>query len=106
MDRWTPATTEEIAAIIERDLSECSEDLVALFESIRTPMRAVPITRYGKSEFVYIVAERNGVVVYYEDVEEGFNLAELATDGAIATPGYEQWQLQHALRQLEAQHDT
>ena len=102
MVSWTPATSEDVALLIERDLLECPEDLGALFDLIRTPLHQVPIARFGNVEYVFVVAERNGVVVYYEDVEEGFNLSELAADGCIATPRYEEWQLHHALRHLEA----
>src|SRR5688572_8327405 len=102
MESWSPATTDEVASIIERDLQECPEDLAALFSAIRTPLRAVPITRFGNVEHVYVVAEKDGVVVYWEDVEEGFNLYELAADGSIATPRWETWKLHHALWHLEA----
>ncbi len=102
MNSWSPATAEEVTSIVERDLRECPENLAALFGSIRTPFRPVPISRSGKVEYVFVVAEQNGVVVYYEDVEEGFNLSELAADGSIATPGYEQWRLHHALWHLAA----
>ncbi|MBL0027679.1 MAG: hypothetical protein IPO95_04630 [Rhodanobacteraceae bacterium] len=102
MDSWSPATAEDVASMIERHLLECPAELATLFASIRTPLRAVPIERFGNTEYVFVVAEHNGVVVYYEDVEEGFNLSPLAADGSIATPGYEQWKLHHALWHLEA----
>lgn len=103
MESWSPATAEEVASIIERDLRECPEDLATLFHSICVPFRAVPIKRFDQTESVFVVAQHKGVVVYYEDVEEGFNLSALAADGSIATPGYEQWRLQHALSHLDAQ---
>jgi hypothetical protein len=103
MESWSPATANEVASIIEKDLRECPEALAALFAEIRTPLRSVPITRFGNIEHVFVVAEKNGVVVYYEDVEEGFNLSRLAPDGSIATPRWEQWKLHHALWHLEAQ---
>lgn len=35
--------------------------------------------------------------MYYEDVEEGFNISRLDSSGTIANPGSEQWELRHAL---------
>ena len=102
MESWSPATADEVAARIEKDLREAPAELAALFSKIRTPLRAVPITRFGNVEYVFIVAEKNGVAVYFEDVEEGFNLSVLAADGSIAKPGWETWKLHHALWHLEA----
>ena len=49
-----------------------------------------------------MVAEGRGLVIYFEDVEEGFNVSPLSPDGAIASPGYEQWELRHALSHFVA----
>lgn len=98
---WQPATAEQVAAYVERDLEECSYAQATRFAGIRTPLRAVPIRRGDATDSVFVVAEENGIVVYYDDVEEGFNISRLAADGAIATPGNEQWRLQHALVNLD-----
>jgi hypothetical protein len=76
--------------------------LADLFRAIRVPLRVASIIRSGNLESVFVVAERNGVVIYYEDVEEGFNISPLGSDGSIAAPGWEQWKLHHALRHFEA----
>ena len=102
MESWSPATEEDVSSMLEQGLRDCSEELLAFFSRVRVPLRAVPIARFGKIESVYVVAERDGVVIYYEDVEEGFNLSRLSEDGTIATPGWEQWDLCRALRQLSA----
>ena len=44
--------------------------------------------------------EHGASVVYYEDVEEGFNLSALASDGSISQPGFEQSELRHVLNRL------
>lgn len=64
---------------------------------------ASPIIRFGNTESVFVVADRRGVVIYYEDVEEGFNISLLAADGSIAKPRWEQWKLRHALWHFDAQ---
>jgi hypothetical protein len=101
-DRWSAATSEEIEERVERELRACPSDLAALFAAIRIPFRAVPILRSGAHEQVFVIAEQDGVVVYYEDVEDGFNLSRLAPDGSIATPGHEQWRLRDALFHLSS----
>ena len=102
MESWSPATENEVSSIVDRDLVECPDELLAFFARVRVPLRAVPITRFGEIESVYVAAERDGMVIYYEDVEEGFNLSRLGDDGGIANPGWEQWDLCQALRQLSA----
>ena len=102
MDSWSPATKEQVASIVGRDLCECPESVVELYRLFRTPLRAVPIKRFDNIESVIVVAERDGVVIYYEDVEEGFNISSLAPDGSIASPVFEQWSLLHALLHFEA----
>ena len=102
MEDWTPASADDVASIVARELSQCPKALIELFNSIGVPPRSVSILRSGVTESVFVVAERNGTVIYYEDVEEGFNISPLAEDGSIATPGYHQWGICHALRQFEA----
>ena len=102
MESWSPATEKDVSSIVERDLSGCPAELLAFFTEVRVPLRAVPIARSGEIESVYVVAERDGMVIYYEDVEEGFNLSRLGDDGGIASPGWEQWDLCQALLRLSA----
>jgi hypothetical protein len=102
MSGWSPASREQVEALIEEQISSLSTAQLELFSRIRVPLRSVPISRGSSVEFVYVVAQQGNVVVYYEDVEEGFNISELAPDGSIARPGYEQWELSHALSQLAA----
>ncbi len=56
MRNWSPATDKEVSSIIDRDLSECPDELWALFPKIQVPLRAVPISCFGSIESVYVVA--------------------------------------------------
>lgn len=67
------------------------------FKQIRMAPRATPIVRGDNVESVFVVAERGNEVLYYEDVEEGVNVSPLDSDGVIANPGFEQWELGDAL---------
>lgn len=102
MESRSPATENDVSSIVDRDLKDCPEELLTFFSKVRVSLRTVRIVRSGRIESVYVVAERDGTVIYYEDVEEGFNLSRLGDDGSIATPGWEQWDLCQALRQLSA----
>ncbi|RDZ26254.1 hypothetical protein [Lysobacter silvisoli] len=100
MNTWQPITVEELNALIAEQLVDCSADQQEFFERFKVAPYLVPIARLGNTETVFIVAEAGDLVLYYEDVEEGFNISGLSPDGAIATPHCEQWELRHALIHL------
>ena len=102
MDTWQPVTAKELDALVTTQLADCSPEQHELFERYKVVPYLVPIDRQGKTEAVFVVAKTGDMVLYYEDVEEGFNISPLSHDGSIATPGYEQWELRHALGHLVA----
>jgi hypothetical protein len=102
MDSWQPVTLKELESLIAAQLADCSPDQQQLFERCKVAPRLTPIDRGGNIESVFVVAQARDLVMYYEDVENGFNISPLSPNGAIASPGYEQWELRHALRHLVA----
>jgi predicted esterase YcpF (UPF0227 family) len=50
--------------------------------------------RYGVNESVVVVARKGDEVIYYEDVEEGFNVSPISQEGRIL----EHWCSQDELR--------
>ena len=98
--QWSPISKEELEVLIDAELAECTLAERKFFEQCRTPFRAASIERSGRHESVFIVAEHRALAMYYEDVEEGFNLSLLRVDDSIAQPGFEQWSLREALNQL------
>jgi hypothetical protein len=102
MEPWTPITLPSLEALVSAQVAECSRDLAERFKRWRVPLRAALVYRQGKPESVFVVAQRGRKVVYYEDVEEGFNVSDLSADGSISTPGFEQWDIAEAAEQLLA----
>jgi hypothetical protein len=102
MESWQRISLAELQALVEAQLADCSADHKALFERLKIAPRQVPIDRNGKIENVFVVAQLGNLMLYYEDVEEGFNISRLSLDGAIDTPGSEQWELCHALAHFVA----
>lgn len=84
MSDWKHTTEEELNKIIAEDLKECTAGQIALFDKVKVRPRTTPIVRYGKLEKVFVVAESEGEVIYYEDIDEGFNISPLTGDGKIA----------------------
>lgn len=83
MDKWQPATVDEVRQIVNRDLKACDAEQVATFERYAVEPCVVPIVRYGKKESVIVVARKANEVIYWEDVEGGFNLSPVDVNGQI-----------------------
>jgi hypothetical protein len=97
---WKPADVDELRSLVAAQLNECSEDQRHLFERHRVEFYPVPICRMGSTEQVLVIAEFGNRVLYYEDIEEGFELAALDPQGAVPFQGCNQFELHHVLAQL------
>jgi hypothetical protein len=84
---WQPATVQAVRKIIDDELKECDDAQVSTFKRYAVEPYLAPILRQGKTESVVVVARRQDEVIYWEDVEEGFNRSPVASDGRIL----EQW---------------
>jgi len=90
-------TAEEVESRIDEELVECTPEQRTIFAKYRVPLRATPIERYGNHESVFVAAQRSDEVMYYEDVEEGWNFSPLTFDGHIAQHSCNQDELKYAL---------
>lgn len=100
MEAWSPITAQELTALLSKQLEACPSSSRAFFELYRVEPYKVPIHRLGNIEQVYVVAQLPSGVIYYEDVEGGFEFDAIASDGAIPKQGCNQFELKHVLSQL------
>jgi len=56
---------------------------VDAFEKYAVTPYLAPILRYGKTESLVVVARNGSEVIYWEDVEGGFNVSPVDEDGQI-----------------------
>jgi hypothetical protein len=96
---WQPITITALDAILSEQLGGCTPEQRTAFAGYRVPFYAVPIRRLGTVESVFVVAELPNGLLYFEDVEEGFEISALGADGAIADQGCNQYELCHVLAQ-------
>jgi hypothetical protein len=97
MDDWRPATIEEVREIVARDLKDCDVEQLAAFDKYRVEPFSAPIVRYEQTESVIVVARNGDQVIYYEDVEDGFNLSPISPDGRVLEHWCNQDELRFAL---------
>lgn len=94
---WKPPSVKEVRSIVETDLASCDREQLATFRRYAVEVYVAPILRYGAMESVVIVARKGNEVIYWEDVEEGFNVAPIAEDGQILEHWCNQDELKYAL---------
>jgi len=96
---WRPLTLAEMEALVAKQLGDCTHDQRAAFAAQRVPFHTVPLHRLGKVEPVWVVAHFAEGWLYYEDVEEGFEVGVPGADGALPERGCNQYELTHILYQ-------
>ena len=99
MNTWRPISKVELEELLKVQLAECLPEQRELFEKYCVPPYKVPIHRLDGVEEVYVVAKFPFGVLYYEDVEEGFEVDLIGEDGAIPKQGCNQYELKHVLSQ-------
>jgi hypothetical protein len=97
MTNGTTASVEEVRKIVQHDLAECDDEQLAAFRRYSVEPYPAPILRYGKIGSVVVVARKGDEVIYWEDIEEGFNLSSVAQDGQILDHSCNQDELRLAL---------
>jgi len=97
MDTWRPATVEEVVRIVNQDLEVCDAKQVTTFKKYRIEPYVARIVRCGSDESVIVVARRGNEVIYWEDVEAGFNISPIGPNEQILEHGCNQNLLAFAL---------
>jgi len=86
---WSPLTREELETLVERELADCSDDQRAYFKSV-----AFEPTKWSQSPYgddgagFWAVAADDHRVLWYNDIEEGFNVSTFTERGTIPTSEY------------------
>ena len=81
METWQPITVVELQALVADQLHYCSPAQQVAFASYRVPFYSVAFQRDRALEQVLVVAELPSGLLYYEDVEDGFEVGRLDADG-------------------------
>lgn len=100
---WTPIDREELQHWIERSLVAGGDDVRAFFAQIaREPVKWQLHPWGDLGGGFWIVAVLGNRVVWFNDIEEGFNISTFATEGVIPSDEYwcDQDELHWTLRKL------
>ncbi len=99
MSSWRPITDEEFNVLFLEQYGEVQPQARKVFERFRVPFWKATIRRSESAgdEKVFVVAESGEGVLYFDDVEYGFNISTVDKDGRILHPGGSQSTLSEAI---------
>jgi hypothetical protein len=99
MSNWKPESRHEVEQLFTQELALLHASHRAHFNSILVPIRSVPISS-APGESVYVVAEHNGRLLYWSDIEAGWEVESPDKNGGIGKRGSNQFELCHIAHQL------
>jgi len=100
MSKWSPISTVEFKQLYEDQYKDLNEMEVLTFEKYKSDIFIVHLIRsnqYGK-EKVFAVARKDDCVLYFYDVEDGFNVSEVNSENVVLQPGGSQATLKEAVQ--------
>lgn len=97
---WMPFSKKELENVIAFQCKDMNEVELTYFNKIKVTLELVKIVRCGKAESVFLVAKEGSAIVFYDDIEEGFEIAEPNENGAISDYGASQFTLKQVINGL------
>ncbi|MCC9033892.1 hypothetical protein NAL32_06855 [Chryseobacterium sp. Ch-15] len=98
---WEPITFEELSLEISKGEKEMSSENFQFWNEIKfTPIKWAEQEFGDEGGGFWAVAKYKNFVLYYNDIEEGFNISEFENEGKIKEYSAEQDELQFALIKL------
>lgn len=98
---WKPISLEELERLIAEELAECTPEQRERFNSIRGEPTKWQLEPWGnEGGGFWVVARVPGQVLWYNDIEEGFNWSSYSTEGVIGQYWCNQDALRHAMHAL------
>lgn len=104
---WQPTTLSELQELVDSDLAEADDDVIELWQAIRVqPVKwsCSPMGELGG--WFWVIAKHEGTVLWYNDIEDGFNASPVLQEGVISDYGCEQHDLELCLRRIVATQQT
>jgi hypothetical protein len=94
---WRPLAREELQRTVERELADCSDEQRAYFNTVAFEPAKWSQAPYGdEGGGFWAIAADDSRVLWYNDIEDGFNVSAFTEWGTIPTNEY--WCNQDELR--------
>jgi hypothetical protein len=80
---WQAITSPEITALVAREIERCAPEDAAIFRKAKIEPRKIRFDRGTFEDGVYVVAQIEKKVLFYDDTEDAFEVATPDQDGVI-----------------------
>lgn len=97
MAQWQPISLNDFETLLGEELENCQPEEQALFERTKLPVGRLRMRDTAYLETAYVVARYGDEILYYNDIEGGFNTSPVDDAGAILEYWCNQDTLQGAL---------
>ena len=99
---WTPITFSELNELIESGISKMSPDDIKLWKEVSiNPEKWQEVELGEEGNGFWAVAIKGNQVIWYNDIEEGFNISTFSYYGKIYEYNAEQDELQWTIRKIK-----
>lgn len=97
---WEPMQEGEFELLRKEEESRLAGESKLIYDRFAVPTRVARMRRSiaAGEEDVFVVAASSECVLYYDDVEEGFNISPVDEGGKITKPGGSQMNLKDAVQ--------
>lgn len=102
MNKWTPITLEELKKQIELGVSLMTKKQLETWNKISLVPRKWKEEEYGElGGGFWVVAIKDNLVIWYNDIEDGFNISQFTKYGIIDEYFANQDELQWTINNLQ-----
>lgn len=107
INSWTPLPIFELTKLIESEVSKMTNEQLSIWNQIAVAPEKWEEDEYGgEGGGFWIVAVDGNEVIWYNDIEEGFNLSTFSIRGRINEYDTQQDELQWTLNKLKRHHNN
>jgi len=107
MNSWKPVSREQISEFIENGSAEFTEEEYRFFKAISIPPEKWQLAPWGnEGDGFWVVGIIGEWIIWYNDIEEGFNSSTYSKHGEIGQYWCDQDDFQWAVKFLKSYLDT
>ena len=99
---WEPITIQELQKEITKSINDLNDETFGFWQSIKiAPEKWIEKEFGNEGGGFWVVAIYNNYVIWYNDIEEGFNISEFNQKGHILEYNAEQDELKFSIIKLK-----
>ncbi|WP_282628984.1 hypothetical protein [Empedobacter sedimenti] len=97
---WTPISLKELNTIIETSVAVMDTEVLSFWNSIKIVPEKRQAPTYSDNDYFWVVGKTEKYIIYYNDIEEGFNISLENNLSYIEVTSAEQDELHFSLIKL------